>query len=283
MTDRPIENEPKPFESVRVLVAESDSAALNAARGCLEQFGCAVDVANDGIGTVRLTQMNRYGVVFIAGELTGLGSQDAARRIREYEDVREKGIRVPIIALLAQPSDEERGACFAAGMHGWIAKPLAAENLRRVLERWIMHADRVCAAAAVNRAAAGKVRTVADVEARAKAPPIERATLESIRALATPDRPDVLQEVVEVYLKSAEQLLRSLAEAATGKDVLAMVKAANALKSGSSNVGAVTLAELCRELARLDAGAENMRPIYQQVVEEFQRVRTALESELRRA
>jgi CheY-like chemotaxis protein len=283
VTDGSTEIEAKPFEAVRVLVAESDTVALESAQSLMRHFGCAVDVAKDGVEAVRLTQMNRYGIVFIGSGLTGLDSCDVARKIREYEDLREKGTRVPIIALMAAPADDECNACYAAGMDGWLGKPFTADSLRMVLERWAFRTARLCAAASVNRRTAPTMRTVAAVEARAKTSPIERTTLESIRALATPHRPDVLREVIEVYLASAEQHLRDLAEAACSNDVLTMIKAANALKSSSANVGAVTLAAFCRELASLDGGMENTRSYCEQIAEEFGRVRTALESEVRSA
>jgi CheY-like chemotaxis protein len=57
----------------------------------------------------------------------------ATRRIRALET--ERGARrTPIIALTANALDEDRDACLAAGMDGFLTKPLDRERLADVLE-----------------------------------------------------------------------------------------------------------------------------------------------------
>jgi CheY-like chemotaxis protein len=57
---------------------------------------------------------------------------EAARRIRRHE-AEDDSPRTPIIALTANVSAEDREACSAAGMDGFVIKPLDRDRLAAVL------------------------------------------------------------------------------------------------------------------------------------------------------
>ena len=64
--------------------------------------------------------------------MPGLDGLEAARRIRAAEAERSER-RTPIIALTANAFAEERDACLAAGMDGFLVKPLDRERLAAAL------------------------------------------------------------------------------------------------------------------------------------------------------
>ena len=64
--------------------------------------------------------------------MPGTDGIEAARRIRAAE-AESGGSRTPIIALTANTQDEDREACLAAGMDGFLTKPLDREHLAGVL------------------------------------------------------------------------------------------------------------------------------------------------------
>jgi CheY-like chemotaxis protein len=66
--------------------------------------------------------------------MPGIDGLEAARRIRAIEA--ESGLhRIPIVALTANAFAEDRGACLAAGMDGFLVKPLSRERLAETLAR----------------------------------------------------------------------------------------------------------------------------------------------------
>jgi CheY-like chemotaxis protein len=73
-----------------------------------------------------------YDLVLMDVNMPEVDGIEAARRIRAAEDERE-AVRTPIIALTANAFDEDRDACVAAGMDGFLAKPLDRERLEAAL------------------------------------------------------------------------------------------------------------------------------------------------------
>ena len=74
------------------------------------------------------------------------------------------------------------------------------------------------------------------------------AALDGIRALQKPNKPNLLEKIVGFYLADAPRLIKTMADAVAGADCDAVQRAAHALKSSSANLGAVRLAQLCREM-----------------------------------
>jgi CheY-like chemotaxis protein len=64
--------------------------------------------------------------------MPGMDGLEATRRIRAIE-AEEATSRTPIIALTANASPEDRDACMAAGMDGFLVKPLNREQLATAL------------------------------------------------------------------------------------------------------------------------------------------------------
>ena len=77
-------------------------------------------------------EQQRYDVVLMDVQMPELDGLDATRRIRErWPD----GDRPRIIAMTANAMQEDREACFAAGMDDYVAKPIRAEELAAALRR----------------------------------------------------------------------------------------------------------------------------------------------------
>jgi CheY-like chemotaxis protein len=74
-----------------------------------------------------------YDLVLMDIQMPGIDGQEASRRIRSQSATHS---RIPIVALTASATVEDRGACVAAGMNDYLSKPLALDALRKVLEHW---------------------------------------------------------------------------------------------------------------------------------------------------
>jgi CheY-like chemotaxis protein len=94
---------------------------------------CQVDVAGDGAAAVRGAETNSYDIVLMDLGMPGVDGLEAARRIRHLSGVPSS---IPIVALTASVADEVRAQCLEAGMNDFLSKPIEAQALRRVLDRW---------------------------------------------------------------------------------------------------------------------------------------------------
>jgi HPt (histidine-containing phosphotransfer) domain-containing protein len=114
---------------------------------------------------------------------------------------------------------------------------------------------------------------------------LDRATLDALRALPRSGPKDMLSHIGEIYLSDSSRLVEAIEQALNTGEATSLARAAHAWRSYNGNVGAHTLAHLCRELeghARAgDLGAA--AGTFAQIQVLHGRVRDQLQSEMRRS
>jgi len=90
--------------------------------------------------------------------------------------------------------------------------------------------------------------THAGAQAAARTDILHAGALDSIRALQKPNKPNLLEKIVRFYLGDAPRLMKLMSDAVSGQDFDALQSSAHALKSSSANLGALALAQLCKEM-----------------------------------
>ena len=117
----------------RVLLVEDNEVNREIALAMLERLGLVVDAAADGAQAVALAQAHRYALVLMDVQMPVLDGLAATRAIRALPG----GALVPVVALTANASDEDRRACAAAGMDDVLPKPMDVQELHRTLLKWL--------------------------------------------------------------------------------------------------------------------------------------------------
>ncbi len=123
--------------SLSVLVAEDNDINALLIRSLLTRLDHSPEVAPDGAAAIECWLAAReagkpYDLILMDVHMPDIDGLEAARRIRAIET--ESGSpRTRIIALTANAFDEDRDACLAAGMDGFLVKPLDRERLVEVL------------------------------------------------------------------------------------------------------------------------------------------------------
>jgi CheY-like chemotaxis protein len=93
-----------------------------------------VDIANNGKEALTLLEQNTYDAVLMDVHMPEMDGIEATERIRRQPKIKD----LPIIALTAGVTKEEREGSLAAGMNDFIAKPITPEALIDVLTKWFV-------------------------------------------------------------------------------------------------------------------------------------------------
>lgn len=120
------------FEQVglQVLLAEDNAVNLRVATAFLERLGCQVDVAANGRRAVAMATEKTYDVVLMDCHMPEMDGYEATREIRSRGG---RWASLPIIALTAAALPEDQSRCYEAGMNHYLAKPIDAHELERLL------------------------------------------------------------------------------------------------------------------------------------------------------
>jgi signal transduction histidine kinase/CheY-like chemotaxis protein len=120
-----------------ILVAEDNEINALLARALLVKLGHRPTMVQNGTAAVDAwlaarTAGTAYDRVLMDLHMPGMDGLEATRRIRAIE-AEQDSARTPIVALTANASAEDRDACLAAGMDGFVVKPLDRDRLAAAL------------------------------------------------------------------------------------------------------------------------------------------------------
>lgn len=124
------------FSGRHVLLVEDNELNREIATAILRGYGFEVDTAENGAIAVEKVQSaapDTYDIVLMDVLMPVMDGYEATRRIRALEDPTRAKIR--ILAMTANAFEEDRKAAFAAGMDGFLSKPIDIDELWKTLRR----------------------------------------------------------------------------------------------------------------------------------------------------
>jgi two-component system sensor histidine kinase/response regulator len=119
--------------SRRVLLADDNPVNCRLATIILERAGHTVDTVADGLQALEAVQAKPYHLVLMDVQMPVMNGLEAAARIRALPDPSQG--RIPIVAITANAMRGDDQACFAAGMDGYVTKPISAATLLEAVSR----------------------------------------------------------------------------------------------------------------------------------------------------
>jgi CheY-like chemotaxis protein len=122
-----------PQTRLRILVAEDNSVNQKVTRTLLERRGHSVEVANNGVQVLAWLDRAEFDLILMDLQMPEMDGCETTVEIRRRE---QPGAgHVQIIALTAHAMEEEVDHCTAAGMDGYLAKPIEVSELDALLEK----------------------------------------------------------------------------------------------------------------------------------------------------
>ena len=234
-----------PSLGLRVLVVEDNQVNQLVATGLLENLGCEVEVAADGIEAVdRLAGEHGFAAVLMDCRMPRLDGFDATRAVRARE-AKSDGRRVPIIAMTASALEGERERCLAAGMDDFLTKPVNGTDLERVVRRWT-------GTRLTERRTTGRTSTADDPGATR--PVLDQDRVRILHELKK-DGISFFERTAASFISRVGDQVGAIRDAVGAGDAVRLQSSAHQLKGSALNLGVPLVAATAARLEALgDAG-----------------------------
>jgi len=231
--DRPVAL-PRFASGLPILVVEDNQMNQVVARRQLRALGLDCVTVGDGKAGLAALERGRFPLVLLDLSMPEMDGFEMALQVRANEKAHGEASPLPIVALSANVAESEQARALAAGMDGYLAKPVDLHRLAEMLRRWIpvdgemRFSPRPGGADPVDPAA-----------------PIAVAAL--MEALATDD-PAEIADVLGVFGSVLPALIETLSAAASRNEPRGLRDAAHAARGAARNARADRLADLCESM-----------------------------------
>jgi signal transduction histidine kinase/CheY-like chemotaxis protein/HPt (histidine-containing phosphotransfer) domain-containing protein len=252
--------------SGRILVTDDYPTNRQVASMHLTAAGFEVDLADNGQQAVDAIAEKSYDLILMDIQMPVLNGLDATARIREIEAASGRNCRTPIIALTASALKGDEEKCLAAGMDGYLAKPIRRKQLIRAVDRWIGSRNNHQAPAMPKNpeenagpAAGGGNGTIMDIA----------TALEEFGDAKT------VKTIARQLIENAAGQLERIQAAIENEDREALRKEAHAIKGGAATMEAPALSEaaFCLERLSTDGRVEELAAGFENLKNHFFRFR----------
>ncbi len=122
--------------NTRILLVEDNAINQRVASAMLNKLGFTIDIADNGIEAIDALKKIAYSLVIMDLQMPLMGGLEATKKIRNMET----GTRdpdIPIIAMTANATQQDKQNCLNAGMNDFISKPVTIPTLQELLNKWV--------------------------------------------------------------------------------------------------------------------------------------------------
>jgi signal transduction histidine kinase/CheY-like chemotaxis protein/HPt (histidine-containing phosphotransfer) domain-containing protein len=223
---------------LKILLAEDNPVNQQLAVRILEKRGHSVHVVPNGRQALDAVSRERYDLVLMDVQMPEMDGFETAAAIRAREN--SSGAHLPIIALTAHAMAGDRERCLAAGMDGYLSKPLRAPELMDAIAQLLPDRPPSAPVAGVQN------------DGLAGAGSFDRAALV---AMLEGDL-TLLHELAEVFLADTPALMIGLREAVVSRDSPRIGALAHRLKGSAANFQARPATETAQRLESMGGKGE---------------------------
>lgn len=117
--------------SPRLLLVEDDAAIHQVLSLLLERSQYVVDCVENGEQALACWAQGDYALILMDIQMPGMNGFEATAAIRQLE--KSRGGHIPIIAMTAHAFREDEERCLAAGMDGYLSKPIEFQQSLQVI------------------------------------------------------------------------------------------------------------------------------------------------------
>ncbi|MGE0705311.1 MAG: response regulator, partial [Vicinamibacterales bacterium] len=225
---------PPPAKGLRILLAEDNIVNQKVAVGLLTRRGHDVTVVDNGRKAVEAVEKDTFDLALMDLQMPEMGGLEATQAIRTREAARGGHLR--IIAMTAHAMRGDRERCLAAGMDGYVSKPIDPAALFSAIEK----PAETPAALQASRTEAAEPHSV---------PIMDRG--EALTRVGGDEA--LLSDAVRAFILDCPAQLHAIKLAVDSRDGEAIRSAAHTLKGAAANLSARGLFEAAAVLERVGA------------------------------
>jgi len=230
---------------LKILLVEDNLVNQQVAVGFLNHLDQIVTVVGDGCEAVDAAAQEAFDLILMDMQMPRMDGIEATRLIRQAEGGRK---RVPIIAMTANASEQDRTLCEEAGMTGFQSKPISLQQLRVIIETQ------------------GLLTSKAQSEVQSVDTEISFATRQAEIEAALGE--GTFEELLSSFFDDATKLLEGLHEALAANDYRGADRLLHTMKGAASSVGLQRIADTSQQL-RGEAMSENSITQLAKTISEF--------------
>ena len=205
-----------PEGTLRILLAEDNAINQHVTVSMLSARGHQVEVVNNGLAAVQAVSDKLFDVVLMDVQMPDMDGLEATRRIRRLKNADKPRLRIIAMTAHALPGDKER--CLAAGMDGYLAKPVRPQELYSIVEG-----------------------NSIDSPVDETMPEKNTSEVLNTQELYNRTRGDqkLVRELIGIFRQNAPKLMSEIEKAQQAQDADAVYRAAHSLKGAAAMLGAV--------------------------------------------
>lgn len=266
-----------------VLVVDDNEINQEVARGMLEKAGCKVDIACNGKEALYAYKSAHYDLILMDCQMPEMDGYETTKTIRKIEHERVLTYpdrsnsecllsHIPIIAMTANITGDDKEKCLLAGMDDYLRKPASIKSLNNILSLWLMKETAVNPC--INNQSYKKNEY--NDKREIKRSIIDLQKFDEIKQLLN----GKFNSLIEMFITDTTKRLSILRDAIDTGDKETAWKTAHLMCGSAGNIAITGFVDLCRKLENyIKDGKEGDE--YNQLMaidNEFSAVRAALMS-----
>jgi signal transduction histidine kinase/DNA-binding response OmpR family regulator len=232
----------------KILVAEDNAVNRKVILKTLERRGFQVHMVGSGQEAIEALGQEAFDLVIMDVQMPGVDGIEAARRIRADQRWR----LLPIIAVTAHAMEGDRERCLAAGMNGYLTKPVETEHLLATIRHWLNPRTSQAPDDGLE-AEAGSAEPASD--------PIDHARAAEFTGLTT----DQARGMALLFLQLAPEQVQQMQSSAVRRDLPTLRSQAKKLQKSAERIAAAEVAASAAELTEA-VGSESDELIQQHLL-----------------
>lgn len=220
-----------------ILLTEDNLINQKVALRILTEAGFNAEAVNNGIEAIKALNEKDYSLILMDVQMPEMDGFTATKEIRKLE-AGEK--HIPIIAITAHALSGDRDKCLQAGMDDYVSKPIIADKMIKVIDKWLD----------INSSPKAEVKPLS-----VQPPEINIFDFDHLNKMSMGDK-EFEKELISTYFEDVKARIKNLEDHLTEKNKEKIISEAHTIKGASYSVGAKKVGDVAMFIEQSSKGDE---------------------------